>query len=135
MSVMRVCGDREAQAHPLHRRTRVIKSHWLHVMTRQVLILPLCLLLAGGLLAQKRKNKKQDQEPRPQLLEILPDPPDAVSVETGRLSFQVSPLSDKGLLSQQVRDAIKALTRLNHGASIVKLRAFVAGSGDLRRIK
>jgi enamine deaminase RidA (YjgF/YER057c/UK114 family) len=64
----------------------------------------------------------------------LPEPPEAIAVETGRLSFQVSPLSDKGLLSQQVRDALKAIAKLNHGATLVKLRAFVAGSGDLRRI-
>ena len=104
-------------------------------MTRRLLILPLCLLLSSALPAQKRKNKKQDEEPRPQVLEVLPDPPEAISAETGRLSFQVSPLSDKGLLSQQVRDALKSLARLNHGATIVKVRAFVAGSGDLRRIK
>ncbi len=101
---------------------------------RRLLILLLGLLLAGGLFAQKPK-KKADEEPRPQVLEVLPDPPEAVVAESGRLSFQVSPLSDKGLLSQQVRDALKALTRLNHGASIIKVRAFVAGSGDLRRIK
>ena len=49
--------------------------------------------------------------------------------------LQLSPLSNKGLLSQQVRDALKALLRDNHGAQIVKLRAFVAGSGDLRRVQ
>ena len=98
------------------------------------MILLLGLLLAGGLFAQKRK-KKPDEEPKPQVLEVLPDTPEAVVAESGRLSFQVSPLSDKGLLSQQVRDALKALAHLNHGATIVKVRAFVAGSGDLRRIK
>jgi enamine deaminase RidA (YjgF/YER057c/UK114 family) len=102
---------------------------------RRLLIVPLCLLLAGGLLAQKRKKKKPEEEPRPQALEVLPDPPEAVVTEPGRLSFQVSPLSDKGLLSQQVHDALKVLARLNHGVPIVKLRAFVAGSGDLRRVK
>ena len=34
-----------------------------------------------------------------------------------------------------MHDALKALARLNHGVPIVKLRAFVAGSGDLRRVK
>ncbi len=104
-------------------------------MTRRLLIVLLGLLLSSGLAAQRRKNKKQDEEPKPQILEILPDPPEAVAADTGRLSLQVSPLSDKGLLSQQVRDALRALARLNHGGTIVKLRAFVAGSGDLRRIK
>ena len=36
-------------------------------------------------------------------------PPATVTAETSRLVFQVSPLSTKGLLSQQVRDALKAL--------------------------
>ena len=102
---------------------------------RPFLILVLCGALAASLLAQKPKKKKPDVEPRPQALEIIPDPPDAVIAEPGRLSFQVSPLSDKGLLSQQVHDALKALSRLNHGVPFVKLRAFVAGSGDLRRVK
>ena len=112
----------------------MLKSVILSVVMRRLLILLLGLLLAGGLLAQKHK-KKSDEEPKPQVLEALPDTPEAVVAESGRLSFQVSPLSDKGLLSQQVRDALKALARLNHGATIVKLRAFVAGSGDLRRVK
>jgi enamine deaminase RidA (YjgF/YER057c/UK114 family) len=34
-----------------------------------------------------------------------------------------------------VRDALKALMHDNHGVPIVKLRAFVAGSGDLRRVQ
>jgi len=115
-------------------RLRVLKSVILSVVMRRLLILLLGLLLGGGLFAQKPK-KKPDEEPRAQVLEVLPDTPEAVVADSRRLSFQVSPLSDKGLLSQQVRDALKALARLNHGATIVKVRAFVAGSGDLRRIK
>jgi hypothetical protein len=102
---------------------------------RPFLIVLLCGALAANLLAQKPKKKKPDVEPRPQALEVIPQPPEAIIAEPGRLSFQVSPLSDKGLLSQQVHDALKALARLNHGVPIVKLRAFVAGSGDLRRVK
>jgi len=67
-------------------------------------------------------------------LPLLKDPPTAVAAETARLVFHVSPLSNKGLLSQQVRDALKALLHDTHGATIVKLRAFVAGSGDMRRV-
>ena len=92
----------------------VLKSVILSVVMRRLLVLLFVLLLAGGLFAQKRK-KKPDEEPRPQVLEVLPEPPEAVVADSGRLSFQVSPLSDKGLLSQQVRDALKALARLNHG--------------------
>ncbi len=56
-----------------------------------------------------------------------------MTAETDRLAFQVTPLSSKGLLSQQTREALKGLLRSSHG-TIVKLRAFVAGSGDLRRV-
>lgn len=84
--------------------------------------------------ASGQKKKKGDEEPATQTLPLLKDPPAAVVAETGRLVFHVSPLSNKGLLSQQVRDALKALLRDTHGATIVKLRAFVAGSGDMRRV-
>jgi hypothetical protein len=104
-----------------------------------VLGLVLALLPAGKLLAQperpQKKSTKKDKEPVTQVLPLLPDPPPAVVAETARLVFHVSPLSGKGLLSQQVRDALKALDRDNRGAQIVKLRAFVAGTGDMRRVQ
>lgn len=100
--------------------------------------LPLCcvLLLATALdlPAQKKKSKKEKKEEITQVLEIPPDPPAAVTVDTERLEFIVSPLSGKGLLSAQVRDALKALKAQTKGGQIVKLRAFVAGTGDLRRV-
>jgi len=65
----------------------------------------------------------------------LEDPPGAAVGETNRLVFRVSPLTSKGLLSVQVHEALKTLLQDNHGAAIVKLRAFVAGSGDLRRVQ
>jgi len=80
------------------------------------------------------KKPKEDKEPITQTLAVPREPPAAVSAETGKLVFHVSPLSAKGLLSQQIRDALKALDRANGGATIVKLRAFVAGGGDLRRV-
>ncbi|MGA3190191.1 MAG: Rid family hydrolase [Bryobacteraceae bacterium] len=98
---------------------------------RGAIILILGIALAVPAPAQK---KKKDQEPVTQTLPALKDPPAAIAAETARLVFHVSPLSNKGLLSQQVRDALKTLLRDMHGATIVKLRAFVAGSGDLRRV-
>jgi len=83
----------------------------------------------------QKKNKKGDEEDVTQTLPLLKDPPFAVVAETGRLVFHVSPLSAKGLLSQQLRDGLKAILQLNRGATIVKLRAFVSGSGDLRRVQ
>ena len=75
--------------------------------------------------------EKKKKEEITQTLELPKDPPASVTAETARLVFHVSPLSSKGLLSQQVRDALKALLKSTGGATIVKLRAFVAGSGDL----
>ncbi|MEP6960790.1 MAG: hypothetical protein ABI995_01850 [Acidobacteriota bacterium] len=63
------------------------------------------------------------------------DPPGAVSAITNNLVFHVSPLTGKGLLSQQVEDALKALAKANGAATVVKLRAFVVGTGDLRRVQ
>jgi enamine deaminase RidA (YjgF/YER057c/UK114 family) len=99
---------------------------------RGAIILILGVIVAVHAPAQK--SKKKDEEPVTQTLPLLKDPPGAVVAETSRLVFHVSPLSNKGLLSQQVRDALKALLRDTHGATIVKLRAFVAGSGDMRRV-
>jgi enamine deaminase RidA (YjgF/YER057c/UK114 family) len=81
------------------------------------------------------RKKTPEKEPVTQTLPLLKDPPAAVVAESGRLTFHVSPLSDKGLLTQQTHDALKALMQANHGAALVKLRAFVAGTGDMRRIQ
>jgi enamine deaminase RidA (YjgF/YER057c/UK114 family) len=79
------------------------------------------------------EGRKKEGAEVTQTLPPLPELPAAVTADTARLVYQVSPLSSKGLLSQQTRDALKALLRSNRG-TIVKLRAFVSGSGDLRRI-
>ncbi len=85
-----------------------------------------------ALQALPAKKKKEDET---QTLQVPQDPPSAVSAETKRLVFHVTPLSAKGLLSQQVRDGLKALSRLAGSNSVVMLRAFVAGSGDVRRVR
>ena len=69
-----------------------------------------------------------------QTLKLPQDPPLVAIGDTARLVFHVSPLSGQGLLSQQVRDALKAILKLNGGAQIVHIRAFSAGNGDVRRI-
>ncbi|MBM3774345.1 MAG: RidA family protein [Acidobacteria bacterium] len=89
-------------------------------------------LVVAVALGQGRKSNKEEEEIT-QTREILKDPPAAVVAETRRLTFHVAPLSAKGLLSQQTRDGLKALLRSTGG--IVKIRAFVAGSGDLRRAR
>ena len=80
------------------------------------------------------KTPKKEKPTETQALPLPPEPPAAVSAETAKLMFHLSPLSEKGLLTQQVRDALKSLTRANGGSTFVKLRAFVAGSGDMRRV-
>src|SRR5438067_13746026 len=97
-------------------------------MTRYKLLAALLALAVTVYPFEKKKNEEITQT-----LELPKDPPATVTAETARLVFHVSPLSSKGLLSQQVRDALKALLKSTGGATIVKLRAFVAGSGDLRR--
>lgn len=77
-------------------------------------------------------KKKKDED----VTQTLPPPkelPSVVVADTDRLTFSVTPLVTKGLLSAQTRDVLKTLVRSNHG-TIVKLRAFVSGSGDLRRV-
>ena len=91
-------------------------------------------LLALAVTAYPLQKKKKEEEIT-QTLELPKEPPAAVTAETSRLVFHVSPLTGKGLLSQQVREALKALQKNVRGATIVKLRAFVAGSGDLRRVQ
>lgn len=103
----------------------------------------IALLLGAGLIAAsvvtaqftpRIKPPKKEKELDTQTLPLPPEPPSAVIAETGKLTFHVSPLSAKGLLTQQVRDALKALDRASNGGTIVKLRAFVAGTGDMRRV-
>lgn len=99
------------------------------------LLLPALALSAQEERKVKKSTDGKDKEPITQTLPLLKDPPPAIAAETGALVFHVSALSNKGLLTQQVRDALKNLFNENHGAQIVKLRAFVAGSGDLRRVQ
>jgi enamine deaminase RidA (YjgF/YER057c/UK114 family) len=79
--------------------------------------------------------RPEKKEPVTQALEVSPDPPPAIAAEATRLVFHVSPLSNKGLLSQQIRDALRAVDKANGNAKLIKIRAFVAGTGDLRRVQ
>jgi enamine deaminase RidA (YjgF/YER057c/UK114 family) len=117
------------------------------VRTTLLLAILFCLLTASGVAQSKKPDpdagyiptvapddkKKKKGDDVTQALALPPELPAAVTAETDRLAFQVTPLLSKGLLSQQTREALKILLRSNRGP-IVKLRAFVAGSGDLRRI-
>lgn len=95
---------------------------------RRVVILALLSLVA--VYGAKKKNADDTT----QTLDLPKDPPMVAVGETRRLVFHVSPLSAKGLLSQQTRDALKAILKMNGGVPVIHIRAFVSGSGDLRRV-
>jgi len=80
-------------------------------------------------------QKKKDKEEITQVLRLPEELPSAVTGDTRRLVFHTTPLSAKGLLSPQVRDALKALQHDAGGETVLKIRAFVAGSADLRRVR
>jgi enamine deaminase RidA (YjgF/YER057c/UK114 family) len=92
-------------------------------------------VVVSALLAAPPPQKQDEEEEVTQTLRLPPELPAAVTGETGKLSFFVTPLSAKGLLSQQVKDALKQLRNGTGNAQVLHLRAFVAGSGDLRRVR
>lgn len=95
---------------------------------------PLVALVCGlAFLASPAQKKKKEEIT--QTLQLPRELPAAVAGDTRRLTFHVTPLSAKGLLSQQIRDALKALAHECGGDTVLKIRAFVAGSGDLRRVR
>ena len=106
------------------------------MMKRRKIALLLCasFVAFGQSTPLRVKPPKKEKDLDTQTLPLPPEPPPAVIAETAKLAFHISPLSGKGLLTQQVHDALKALDRVNGGATLVKLRAFVAGTGDMRRV-
>jgi enamine deaminase RidA (YjgF/YER057c/UK114 family) len=100
-------------------------------MSRWALLAGIAALAA--LLVWPAEKKRKEEES--QTLELPKELPAAVVAEAGRLRFSVTPLSARGLLTQQVRDGLRWLLSQDRGATIVKLRAFVAGSGDTRRVQ
>jgi enamine deaminase RidA (YjgF/YER057c/UK114 family) len=79
-------------------------------------------------------NQRNEKEERTQTLELPKELPPALPADTNRLVFRVSELTSQGLLSQQVRRSLRSLQR-KAGGTIVRLRAFVAGTGDVRRVR
>lgn len=100
----------------------------------RLLALALAVAVAVGFPAAQKK-KKRGAEEITQTLELPKELPGVVLADCQRLVFHVSPLSARGLLSQQVRDALRNLLQQVHGATIVRLRGYVAGSGDVRRVQ
>jgi len=105
------------------------------MLGRLIVVATVCAAMAHAQPERPIKKSKEKKEPVTQALGALPEPPNAIAAETAKLVFHVSPLSAKGLLSQQIRDALKALEKARGNATLVKLRAFVAGTGDMRRVQ
>lgn len=93
----------------------------------------ICFFFAATLTAQR--NKKSTEEPKTQVLPLPPDLPMALQADTATLDFHISPLLRTGGLSAQIRQSLNDLIRDTKGETIVKLRAFVAGAGDARRVQ
>jgi enamine deaminase RidA (YjgF/YER057c/UK114 family) len=115
-------------------------------MARRTLKASIALLVAVSFLAvsalwagQKKKNKDDPDwvalDDVNQRVEQVAYPPSALTVETARLTFQVSPISTKRLLSDQTEAALKGLLQQAKRGQVVKLRAFVAGTGDIRTVQ
>ncbi len=91
----------------------------------------LCALLAFSAFSAQKKKKEEET----QTLRVPEELPNAVAGETRKLAFHTTPLSAKGLLSPQVRDALKALQHEAGSETVLKVRVFVAGTGDLRHVR
>jgi enamine deaminase RidA (YjgF/YER057c/UK114 family) len=102
---------------------------------RFMLAVALVGALAEPVTALQKKRKKKEVEEITQTLDVPKDPPAAIAMDPKHMGFLIAPMSSKGLLSAQTRDGLKALRSLAKGAPIVKIRAFVAGTGDLRRVQ
>ncbi|HXN45160.1 MAG TPA: RidA family protein [Bryobacteraceae bacterium] len=91
-----------------------------------------CLAIVVALIAAP-SDKKKHQEPVTQALQLPPELPAVIVADADRLVYQVTPLRGDGLLSQQLREALRVLLRQDR--PLIKLRAFVAGTGDTRRVQ
>jgi enamine deaminase RidA (YjgF/YER057c/UK114 family) len=98
------------------------------LMSSLVVVAALAAAPAAG-----SKKHKGDQEQVTQALELPKELPQATVADADRVVFAVTPLRGDGLLSQQLREALHGLLRQDR--PLVKLRVFVAGSGDTRRVQ
>jgi enamine deaminase RidA (YjgF/YER057c/UK114 family) len=102
---------------------------------RSILRILTVVALAGSLAAWAFSAQRKKKEDITQVLQLPKDLPSAVAGDTRHLTFYVTPLSGKGLLTPQIREALKALAHQAGGDTVLKIRAFVAGSGDVRRVR
>jgi enamine deaminase RidA (YjgF/YER057c/UK114 family) len=97
-----------------------------------LLTLSVVVAYAGQLPVEDRPSKKEE---RTQALQLPTELPATTTGNPRRLVFHVTPLTGKGLLTHQVREALKAIAHESSGETVLRIRAFVAGSGDVRRVR
>jgi len=93
----------------------------------------IAILLAVALPLVFAQRKRRDEQPK--VLPLPPELPMALAAETRSLDFHISPLLRTGGLAAQIRQSLNELIRDTHGETIIKLRAFVSGTGDARRVR
>jgi enamine deaminase RidA (YjgF/YER057c/UK114 family) len=105
-------------------------------MRRQILAVGLgvAALLSLGM-HKAAAQKKKYEEPKSQVLPLPRELPMALAADTAGLDFHVSQLLKTGGLAAQIRQSLNDLLRDTRGETIIKLRAFVAGAGDARRVQ
>src|ERR1035441_4286640 len=93
-------------AAPPQARSKVTRTRKSNIKALVLLAMACCLALDLAVAAQKKP--KPTKEEITQTLQLPKELPGAVIGETRHLTFHVTPLSARGLLSAQVRDALKA---------------------------
>lgn len=93
------------------------------------------LLVFAAIALAGFSHKKKDDEPKPQVLPLPKELPRALAAEAANLRFLTTPLVKPGRLSIQIREVLSDLIKTTRGETIIKLRAFVAGAGDTRRVQ
>src|ERR1019366_3966730 len=91
--------------------------------------------LAAAAIAAWPAQEPGEKKDETQTLQLPKELPLVEAGETRRLTFHVGPLSAKGLLSQQVRDGLKALSQRTGRDTVLHIRESVPGTGDLRRVR
>ena len=99
------------------------------------LVVPTLGAVASIAAAQPAEDNRPKKEQRTQVLQLPAELPAFTTGNPRRLTFYVTPLIGKGLLTHQVHESLKALARESDGETVLKIRAFVAGSGDVRRVR
>lgn len=96
----------------------------------------LSLLASGVSILEAQRRKPSDEpllvtEPVPPVVE----PPATVKANIERLTFYVAPYSTQGPLSRQLDATLRYLLQEQRRSRVVKLRAFVTGGADSRRVE